>query len=134
MGSNKQVVLSRIKAVSKMVPTQDVVEVFTMFLDAKKSNDATRVDIAKIESNTRLLALKIEKNYDIYNSVFGAIFSERKEAINKYFEVIDQGLKTNNNELISTGVHGLGAIVTVSPFASLRDLSDLLNSDEIIEL
>lgn len=134
MSSNKQVVLSRINAVSKMVPTPDLMTVFKMIHDAKKSNDATRLDIAKVEANTRLAALKIENDYALYNKVFGVIFSERKEAINKYFELIDQGLKTNNNELISMGVHGLGTIVTASPFASLRELSDLLNSNKIIEL
>lgn len=134
MSGNKQVILSRIKAASEMMPSSDLVAFLTMIHDAKKSNDATRLDIAKVEANTRLAALKIENDYALYYKVFGAIFSERKEAINKYFEVIDQGLKTNNNELISMGVHGLGTIVTASPFASLRELSDLLNSNKIIEL
>lgn len=55
-------------------------------------------------------------------------------AINKSFEVIDQGLKTNDRNLISSGLHSLSQVVSSSPFADVQQLSKALEGNNIIDI
>lgn len=132
--TNSLQLLSKVKAVSKVIPAADLLSTMKMLVEANRDNNQTKRDIAIIEAKTDLLVKEMELKYDLYYKVFGTIFNERKQAIDKSFEIIDKGLKENNKDLISMGLGSLSQVVSSSPFSNLSELSNLLNSGKDVEI
>lgn len=126
--------LSKLQGATKFIPAPNLIGTFKMLIEANRENNQTKRDIKAIEARTHLLCKEMEMRFDLYYKVFGQIFSERKAAIDKSFEVIDKGLKENDKELISMGLGSLSQVVSSSPFNNLAELSKLLNSNEVLEI
>lgn len=126
--------ISKIQSVSKFIPITEIFSTMKMLVEANRENNQTKRDIAVIEARTDLLIREMTLKYDLYYKVFGTIFNERKQAIDKSFDIIDKGLKENDKELISLGLGSLSQIVSSSPFSNLSELSNLLNSGKDIEI
>lgn len=132
--SNSLQLLSKVKAVSKVIPAADILSTMKMLIEANRDNNQTKREIAIIDAKKEFLVREMELKYDLYYKVFGTIFSERKRAIDKSFEIINKGLKENNQDLISMGLGSLSHVVSASPFSNLSELSKLLNSGKDIEI
>ena len=76
---------------------------------------------------------EITNRYQLYRTVFDRIFDERKEAIDRHFDIIDRGIAGGDKQLILAGLEGLSRIVSSSPFANIQELSKLLESGKKIE-
>ena len=81
-----------------------------------------------------MVLTEITKRYELYQSVFDHIFDERKQAIDRHFDIIDRGIAANDKDLIIQGLKGLSTIVSSSPFANLQELSELLESGRKVEI
>ncbi|MED3992240.1 hypothetical protein [Priestia aryabhattai] len=132
--TNHLTFIDKIKETGAILPSTDIIKFIKILSEAYNENQITEREIEKIHAQREVLLIEIKRKYDLYEKVFERIFDERKLAIHKSFEVIDQGLKTSNRELISTGLHTLSQIVSNSPFTDLRQLSDVLESNSTIEI
>lgn len=124
----------RFDEVIQYIPSKDILSTITILSEAYKEDQITQREIAKLDVKKELLIKEMDKKYDLYYKVFGTIFSERKDGIDKSFEIIDKGLKENDKELISQGLGALSQIVSSSPFSNLSELSKLLESGGTIEI
>jgi hypothetical protein len=84
-----------------VIPSTDVLNFFNKLTDAYKETKVTERELAKIQAQKEILLTEMENRYELYNKVFDRIFDERKVAIAKSFEVIDQGLQQGDKELVS---------------------------------
>ena len=137
MKNNKLIQLSENVANSKVInelPEPDVLAFFKNIIEAFKEEQITKREIAKIDATKEVLLTEIKSRYTLYHRLFDKIFDERKVAINKYFDVIDKGVASNNNDVILQGLSGLSKIVTTSPFTDLNTLSNLLEGNKKLEL
>ena len=116
------------------MPVPDVTKIFQMLLEYGREREKTKRDIAKYEAIKEVMLTDINRKYDFYEKLFKAVFEERKAAIDKHFEVIDKGIKDNNNELVLNGLSGLSTIVASSPFANIGELRNLVESNKMIEM
>jgi hypothetical protein len=116
------------------LPVPDVTKAFTLFLEYKKENETTKREIARYEAMKEVMLAEITRKYDFYEKLFAAVFSERKTAIDKYFEIIDKGIKENNNELVMAGLSNLSNVVASSPFANIGELKNLIEANKMIEM
>lgn len=57
------------------------------------------------------------------------IFSERRDVINKNFEIIDKGLREGNDELILSGLKMVGDFVSKNPLGSFDSFKKALNDE-----
>lgn len=119
---------------SKILPPTDIMSTFKMLMEIKRENDEVKKEIKKIEATKELLIHEMTLKFDLYHKVFGQIFDERKQSINKSFEIIDRGLKENDKDLISMGLNSLSQVVSASPFSNLAELSKLLEGGGRIEI
>lgn len=126
--------LSKINSVSQYIPATELIGVIRDLTTAYKEDQLVKKDIALINAKKELLIKEMDLKYDLYYRVFSQIFSERGQAINKSFEIIDKGLKENDKELISAGLGSLSKIVSSSPFSNLTELAKLLEGDNHIEI
>ena len=110
------------------LPSEDIKRLFQLFLKNQKESEITKREIKKYESIKDVMIQEITGKYRFYEFFFSHIFSERREAIKKDFEVIDRGMKDNNRDLISTGVSGLSRIVISSPINDMEKLAKLLEN------
>jgi hypothetical protein len=81
-----------------------------------------------------LLIAEVTRRYELYEAVFDKIFAERKGAVDRYFALVDRGIKTDNKELILSGLQGVSAIVCSSPFTNIQELAKLMESGQRIEV
>jgi hypothetical protein len=116
------------------LPVPDVTKAFTLFLEYKKENETTKREIARYDAMKEVMIAEITRKYDFYENLFAAVFSERKSAIDKYFEIIDKGIKENNNELVLAGLSNLSNVVASSPFANIGELKNLIEANKMIEM
>jgi hypothetical protein len=125
------------KALPKLpdnMPIPDVTKALSLFLEYKKENEMTKREIARYDAIKEVMITEITRKYDFYEKLFTAIFDERKTTINKFFEVIDKGIKEDNNELVLAGLSNLSNVVASSPFANIGELRKMIESNKMIEM
>jgi len=59
---------------------------------------------------------------------------ERRQAIDKFFEIIDKGIEENDRELIAFGLSSLSNVIASSLFSNIGELTKLIESGETIDL
>ncbi|BDA80180.1 hypothetical protein LPTSP3_g31100 [Leptospira kobayashii] len=116
------------------LPTADVTKAFSQFLEYKKESEITARKLKRLEVARETLLKDIDKKYDFYHRLFSAVFEERKQSIDKFFEIINRGIKTNDRELISMGLQNLSNVVSSSPFSNISELGKLMDSGQNIDL
>ena len=110
------------------VPREDIKKLFKLFLDSRKETEITKRELHKIDSMKEVMIQEITGKYKFYEFFFDKVFSERREAIRKDFDIIDKGMKENNRDLVSSGVAGLSQIVSTSPFTDMEKLKRLIDN------
>ena len=108
------------------IPAEEIPRLFEMLVACKKEEEMTKRDIKKFESMKEIMIQEITGKYNFYEFFFSKVFAERAEAIKKDFQIIDEGMRRNNRDLISTGVAGLSQVVASSPFTDMEKLKRML--------
>ena len=124
------------KALAK-VPNMDPADVtttFKMFLEFRKEEEITKREIKRLDTAKEVLLVDIEKRYDTIHTLFTMVFDERKQSIDKFFQIIDQGIREKDKEMISMGLSSLSTVVASSPFSNIAELGKLIESGQKIEL
>ncbi|GHT92664.1 hypothetical protein FACS1894140_5030 [Spirochaetia bacterium] len=96
--------------------TAEVLSTFTSFITELARNGT---ELARIKAMENVMITNITRKYDLYHEVLMATFYERSKIIKKYFDVIDKGIRTNDNSLILGGLNSLTEVVKTSPFANI---------------
>ncbi|MCL2129586.1 MAG: hypothetical protein FWH35_04440 [Treponema sp.] len=120
--------ISRILKNSSNVPAEDIPKLFEMLLECRVESEMTKREIKKYDSMKDVMIQEITGKYNFYEFFFSKIFAERQETIKKDFEIIDEGMKRNDRELIAAGIAGLSQIVASSPFTDLEKLRRMLGN------
>ena len=110
------------------IPPEEIPRLFEMLLECKKESELTKREIKRYDSMKELMIQEITGKYRFYEFFFSRVFAERQEAIKKDFQVIDEGMKRNDRELISAGLAGLSQLVNSSPIKELEKLQPLLGT------
>jgi len=118
--------ISKILRNAGHIPAGEIPRLFEMLLECQKESELTKREIKKYDSMKDVMIEEITGKYTFYEFLFSKIFDERREAIHKDFQIIDEGIKKNNRDLITTGVAGLSRIVASSPIADIDKLRRML--------
>jgi hypothetical protein len=131
---NKDKYLNRVNELKEVIPKQDVLSLFSKLSDVRREMAVTEREVARISAARDIALSEIQSKYALYHKVFDRVFEERRDAINKNFEIIDKGLAANDRDLILGGLKGLSDIVASSPFGSIEQLGRALESNQRIEI
>ena len=129
-----EVGLKKFQEVIKIIPAADILSFVNNLTDGYREYKTTEKEIALIDAKKELCILEIKEKYNLLHEVFNKIFDQRSQSIDKFFEVIDKGLKENDKDLVSIGLKSLCDVVTQSPFSNLEALKELMGSNNIIEI
>ena len=119
--------ISEILKNSSSIPPEEIHRLFQMLLENKKESEFSRREMKKYDSVKEVMIREITGKYSFYEFFFSKVFAERAEVIKKDFEIIDQGMKQNNRDLIDAGLSGLSRVVATSPYADLEKLRRALS-------
>jgi hypothetical protein len=108
------------------IPPEEIPRLFEMLLDCKRETEMTKRELKKYEAMKDIMIQEITGKYNFYEFLFSKVFAERQEIIRKDFEIIDQGMKRNNRDLIDAGISGLSQVVASSPIADMDKLRRML--------
>ena len=109
------------------IPAEEIPKLFEMLLECKRESERTRRKIKKYDAMKETMIREITGKYSFYEFFFSRVFAERQDAIRKDFEIIDEGMKQNDYDLIASGVTGLSNVVATSPFMDIDKLRRMLN-------
>lgn len=126
--------IKKLNEVSDIIPKADALDFFNKMQYAYVTYRETEVQLKTIEAQRDVLITEIKERYELYHKVFDNIFEERKMAINKSFEIIDEGLKNNDRDLVNIGMQGLSKVVSSSPFANVEQLTQMIESGQKIQI
>jgi hypothetical protein len=118
--------ISKILKDAGPIPAGEIPRLFEMLLECQKESELTKREIKKYDSMKDVMIQEITGKYAFYESLFSKIFNERREAIQKDFQIIDEGMKNNDHDLIASGVAGLSQVVASSPIADMDKLRRIL--------
>ena len=103
----------------KLQSTTDLIDkVGNIYIESKRiDNDNLKLknELANIVSD-----FKIKQGY------LQAIFAERTRIIDKHFEVIDKGLRENNDALVLQGLRGASEFVSTNPLDNFDNFKNIL--------
>lgn len=116
------------------IPPAEAVAAISNLLSAYKESEITKREIAAINAKKEIIITDIKNRYDFYRDVFDKVFKERRQHMNKCFEIIDKGIGDNNENLVSTGLENLSKVVSSSPIAEAMALKNYIESGNKIEL
>ena len=119
--------LSEILKNAGPIPAEEIPRFFEMLTECRKESEMTKREIKKYDSMKEVMIREITGKYSFYEFLFSKIFAERQESLKKDFQIIDEGMKRNDRELISMGVSGLSQLVASSPIADLEKLRKMLS-------
>jgi len=120
--------ISKILKNSSSIPVEEIPRLFDMLLECRKESEMTRREIKKYDSMKDVMIQEITGKYTFYEFLFSRIFAERQEMIKKDFEIIDEGMKRNDRELIAAGIAGLSQVVASNPITDLDKLRRMLGN------
>ena len=112
------------------IPVSEIPRLFEMLVECRKEKEITARELKKYDSMKEVMINEITGKYSFYEFLFSRIFAERQEVIKKDFEIIDQGMKRNNRDMIAAGLGGLSQVVASSPFTDLDKLRRMLGNKE----
>jgi len=118
--------ISEILKNSAPIPAAEIPRLFDMLVECRKESELTKREEKKYEAMKDVMIREITGKYSFYEFLFSKIFAERQEAIKKDFQIIDEGMKKNNRDLINAGISGLSQIVSTSPVTDLEKLKKML--------
>ena len=118
--------ISKVLKNAGSIPADDIPRLFEMLLECRKESEMTKREIKRYDSMKEVMIQEITGKYSFYEFFFSKVFAEREETIKKDFQIIDEGMKRNDRELISTGIAGLSQVVASSPFTDIEKLRHML--------
>lgn len=135
-------VVSVVEVVAKKLPKNmpikvtpvDAVSAISDLLSAYKENEITKREIAAINAKKEIMITDIKERYKFYRFVFENVFDERRQHMDKCFEIIDKGISDNNENLVSMGLENLSKVVSSSPIAEAMALKNYIERGNKIEL
>lgn len=114
-----------------------VTDIVKSGLDVWKTSKIIERDIRALEVKSNIELSKIAAKYDICQSALMGIFGERKDALKKHYEIMDQALKANDRDLVIASLKGVSDIVTTRPLEDFNKFMDAwndTNNEEPLEL
>ena len=108
------------------IPPEEIPRLFEMLLECNRESEMTTREIKRYDSMKDVMIQEITGKYSFYEFLFSKIFDERREAIRKDFQIIDEGMRRNDRDLIAAGVSGLSQVVASSPIADMEKLRRML--------
>lgn len=103
-------------------------------VSAFRENNVVKRDIAEIDAKKEVLLKDVEERYSFYRYVFENVFSERRMAIDKYFEIIDKGIAEDNENLVLAGLQNLSKVVSSSPIGDALALQTQIATKGYLDL
>jgi hypothetical protein len=90
--------------------------------------------IRQSDNNVRIMSMKIAADKEKWHALLNHTFSGRNKAIDKFIDLIDKGVKNDNNELILKAMDSLTTIVASSPWPTFQAFNKLIEDGGEIEL
>ena len=112
--------------------TSDVIKmVVESRRDYKKTKEEEATKRLAIEKATEIHLEKIKSSKEMVENISKAIFNERKNVIDKRFDVLERALDEDKDSVAIEAMNGISNIVKESPLKDFDSISNALQNDDI---
>lgn len=115
--------------------SKDASDVLKAVVESKRDYEKTKEEEATkrlaIEKATEIHLAKIKSNKETVENISKAIFNERKNVIDKSFDVLERALDEDKDAVAIAAMNGISDIVKESPLKDFDSISNALQNDNI---
>lgn len=115
--------------------SKDASDVLKAIVESKRDYEKTKEEETTkrlaIEKATEIHLAKIKSNKETVENISKAIFSERKNVIDKSFDVLERALDEDKDAVAIAAMSGISDIVKESPLKDFDSISNALQNDNI---
>ncbi|MGL4912841.1 MAG: hypothetical protein ACRC3Y_10485 [Romboutsia sp.] len=115
--------------------SKDASDVLKAVVESKRDYEKTKEEETTkrlaIEKATEIHLAKIKSNKETVEEISKAIFSERKNVIDKSFDVLERALDEDKDTVAIAAMNGISDIVKESPLKDFDSISNALQNDNI---
>lgn len=115
--------------------SKDASDVIKMVIESKRDYEKTKEEETTkrlaIEKTTEIHLTKIKSSKETIENISKAIFNERKNAIDKSFNVLERALDEDKDSVAIEAINGISSIVKESPLKDFDSISKALQNDDI---
>lgn len=115
--------------------SKDAADVFKAVVESKRDYEKTKEEETTkrlaIEKATEIHLAKIKSNKETIEEISKTIFSERKNVIDKSFDVLERALDEDKDSVAIAAMNGISDIVKESPLKDFDNISNALQNDDI---
>lgn len=115
--------------------SKDASEVLKMVVESKRDYEKTKEEETTkrlaIEKATEIHLAKIKSNKEMIENISKTIFNERKNVIDKSFDVLERALDEDKDSVAIAAMNGISDIVKESPLKDFDSISNALQNDDI---
>lgn len=121
--------------VKKLTPTLDTASGFNNLVTAWKEyktiqeNEATRREQIWADRDVKLAAIREQAN--TIRQLIEGTFDERSKNFNQYFDLLEKGFSSNNDQMISSALALIVNQTQVSPMAQAAQLMQSINDPDV---
>lgn len=115
--------------------SKDASDVLKMVVESKRDYERTKEEETTkrlaIKNATEIHLEKIKSNKETVENISKAIFNERKNVIDKSFDVLERALDEDKDAVAIAAMNGISDIVKESPLKDFDSISNALQNDNI---
>lgn len=115
--------------------SKDASDVLKMIVESKRDYEKTKEEETTkrlaIEKATEIHLAKIKSNKETVENISKAIFNERKNVIDKSFDVLERALDEDKDAVAIAAMNGISDIVKESPLKDFDSISNALQNDNV---
>jgi hypothetical protein len=108
-------------------------DAFGKLMDYARELTITDREKTRYSAARDVMITDITHKYEFYHELLVATFIERSKSIDKYFEIIDDGIKKDYNERINMGLKYLTDFVKETPFKNIQNIIDSQQRRNMLE-
>ncbi|MEG1411435.1 MAG: hypothetical protein RSD36_16470 [Terrisporobacter sp.] len=115
--------------------SKDASDVFKAVVESKRDYEKTKEEETTkrlaIEKATEIHLEKIKSNKETVENIAKVIFNERKNVIDKSFDLLERALDEDKDAVAIAAMNGISDIVKDSPLKDFDSISNALQNDNI---
>lgn len=120
---------------TKKIDITGITNILEKYLEYKNITEQSKIERERIQAQRDIIVTELKTKRELILDYFEKRFDERKNSLNKLYDMLDKGFDSRDEKLIYYAISGILGIIKENPLGDLETLKkNMLNHDYVIDL